>query len=501
MVVASPALAQTIPPPPQGQWVVDETHRLSPATLVALNAVATRLDVGGRGQLGVLVVDTCGAVPSRSFATRVFNAWGIGHAATNDGVMLFAALGDRKAEIVLGTGAHLTTAQTDQVMRDAVVANFKKGDPDGAMLAGARALAALLGTATEVAPATPTRPSDPATQTLRERATRLVRGEEVFPDASPRHWVVDLSDVLSASATATLDRISDDVYAESRGRLFFLVVKDLDGWPGLGPLAARLRSQHAPARSIPLAVVAADVQRGEAVILVPPEYLRTPWEEQQVRAAETAMQRVRSDRLGALVTGGHFARDVLLHGPPPRPMDDVLREGFARYSWLFPGTGAIALLGLVFGTRRYLRYRARDCVHCHRPMQRLGEAEDDAYLDGAQRTEESIGSVDYDVWHCGACDAVIVLDYSRWFSGYHRCPECRARTLRSSSTTLQSATEWSEGLVQVDERCANCSHHHTYTRTTARLSSSSSSSWSSSSSSSSSFGGGSSSGSGSSGSW
>ncbi len=111
-----------------------------------------------------------------------------------------------------------------------------------------------------------------------------------------------------------------------------------------------------------------------------------------------------------------------------------------------------------------------------------------------------MGPIDYDVCWCGVCRTVLVRDTTAWFSSYSRCQGCRNRTLHSSSTTLQYATEYSEGWVQVDESCAHCNYRNSYTRHTARLTRRSSSS-SSSSSSGSGFGGGSSSGGGSSGSW
>ena len=40
-----------------------------------------------------------------------------------------------------------------------------------------------------------------------------------------------------------------------------------------------------------------------------------------------------------------------------------------------------------------------------RTMKKLDETEDDQYLAPGQRTEEYLGSVDYDVYVCPGCDA------------------------------------------------------------------------------------------------
>jgi uncharacterized protein len=130
-------------------------------------------------------------------------------------------------------------------------------------------------------------------------------------------------------------------------------------------------------------------------------------------------------------------------------------------------------------------------------MIRLDEAADDAHLTSGETAEESVGSVDYDVWACPSCRHTLKLSYGALFTSYGRCGGCQAKTLKSETTTITSATTTSEGLARVDERCAHCSYTNSYTRTIPRVQESSSSSGSSSSSS----GGGSSSGSGSSGSW
>ena len=151
--------------------------------------------------------------------------------------------------------------------------------------------------------------------------------------------------------------------------------------------------------------------------------------------------------------------------------------------------------------RRWIRLRARNCRACGTPQVRLGERADDAYLDSGERAEESVGSVDHDVWSCPSCGRVDKAGWSNWFSGYGRCPACSARTRREISTTLVRATEYSGGTVRVDGRCTHCGHADSHTRSTPRLSRSSGSSFGSSGGSSRGSGGGTSSGRGGGGSW
>jgi uncharacterized protein len=131
--------------------------------------------------------------------------------------------------------------------------------------------------------------------------------------------------------------------------------------------------------------------------------------------------------------------------------------------------------GSIAGFRRWRRYRRRRCPQCQAPMARLDETADDALLAEGQQAEERVGSVDYDVWRCGACAHDLTLRYPKLFTAYAKCPQCRNRTKSSTETVLQSATTSSTGSARVVERCAFCSFHHEYTKVLPRLQASSSS--------------------------
>ncbi|MFY0563027.1 TPM domain-containing protein [Archangium lansingense] len=144
-----PAQGETvraIPRPRPGSWSVDTTGTLSSPTLAQVDQWGSEVDGKGLGQLAVVVVVTTGGRNPRTFATELFNLWGIGHAGRDDGALLLIALRDRKAEIVLGDGvdSRADTARSDALMSGQIVPAFKRGDPGGAVLAGARGLRDLL---------------------------------------------------------------------------------------------------------------------------------------------------------------------------------------------------------------------------------------------------------------------------------------------------------------------------------------------------------------------
>jgi uncharacterized protein len=390
LALAAPALAVTleqIPTPRPAGWSVDLTGTLSSETLAELNRLGDEVKARTGAELAVVVVGTIDGAPPREFATRLANSWGIGEAGKNNGLLVFAALDDRAAEIVLGDGidddARVRTSET--IMREVMVPRFRDGDASGAILQGARACAERIFDVARAAP-----PSMAAAEP-----------ESSLPSMAPSPLVAD-----------------------------------------------------------------------------PP-------------AASVAEPRLESD------------------GTPWAP--------------LLIGLGALGSLLLVGA----MMFRAPRCSRCKEKMTKLDEAADDAYLEKAEQVEERIGSVDHQIWLCPACGERTKHRHVAFFSRYKGCPKCSARTLESTSTTIEEATYTHGGRVQVDESCANCSYTNRHAYATAMLvrpreddddrshsssrssisshsstsSNSSSSSSSSSTSSGSDFGGGHSSGGGASGRW
>lgn len=166
--------------------------------------------------------------------------------------------------------------------------------------------------------------------------------------------------------------------------------------------------------------------------------------------------------------------------------------------WLGSGLAAIAGGGLAgaIAVQQWLRYRQRNCPKCQSTMERLDEQADDRYLSPGQRVEESIKSVDYDVWFCRSCGHHTVSDYSKFGSGFQKCPGCRHKTMAVTTHTLVAPTYDHTGQAEVNEACQFCDRTNRYTRTLPRKERPSSSSGGSGSG-----GGGRSSGGGASGSW
>ena len=503
-LASSAALAESVSQvkaPSPGRFSVDLTGSLSPSTLLAFDAIAARRKDSGVGEMGLAVVHTTKGMVPRQFATQVFNAWGIGHPATNDGVLLFFALDDHKAEIVLGSGfAPIATNDTDVIMRDDVISNMKRGSPDRAATIAAQSISDFIERQL-AAPttATPTAVDLDQNDTDEEKLARAMStGEAPIPEKSPREWTIDVGHLLPRGEQALFDRPGDAVYASGKGLLFVVLARSMR--VDLSGLADRLQQQLDKPN---IWVVAASID-GARLFVTPPVSLRSDVE---VRRACTAIE-----QRGAMTMGGSEQQmletvleaakatsKVAIEGAPAREIGEVVSDVYERHTvGALGGVGGLALGGLV-GVRSMLRRRARKCKGCGTDRVRLSEDRDDTYLSAPQVLEESLGSVDYDVWWCGRCHDALVLRYGAIFTVYSSCSACSFKTASSVSRTLITATYDHGGSVEVTTTCRNCHNTSVTTRYTSRLTRDTSSS--SSSSSSSSYSGGSSSGGGSSGSW
>jgi len=137
---------QSLTRPSRSTWVVDGTGTLADETLAELDGLGSEVKRSGLGQLVVVVVFTTEGRAPRTFATELFNRWGIGHGGRHDGVLLFIALRDRKAEIILGEGVDTPedVARSKELMRERIVPALREGALDVAVLEGARGLQELL---------------------------------------------------------------------------------------------------------------------------------------------------------------------------------------------------------------------------------------------------------------------------------------------------------------------------------------------------------------------
>lgn len=80
-----------------------------------------------------------------SFATNLFNTWGVGTAEQDDGALILVAVGENKARIELGAGyGGRLDAEAQRIMEREMLPQFREGAYGAGILQGAQALAEAL---------------------------------------------------------------------------------------------------------------------------------------------------------------------------------------------------------------------------------------------------------------------------------------------------------------------------------------------------------------------
>lgn len=149
LLLSGPAVAQAPSerlayPAPLTAFVSDHADILDPATEARITEalVAARNDPGAEVAVVTVASRTdYGPHPSiESFANGLFNAWGIGDAARNNGILILVAAEDREMRIELGAGHPRAWDFTaEEIVHRIMLPAFRAGDLPGGLEAGSLA--------------------------------------------------------------------------------------------------------------------------------------------------------------------------------------------------------------------------------------------------------------------------------------------------------------------------------------------------------------------------
>ena len=137
---AGVAQAQSIPAPEKP--LVDQVRLLDAEAARDVRLVCAELERETTAELAVLITGSVYGRDHRAWGTRVFNQWGIGKRALNNGALLLFAMRDRRVELIVGVRYEplFPPAAATRLLEEAVVPHLRAGRPAQAVLAGARAV-------------------------------------------------------------------------------------------------------------------------------------------------------------------------------------------------------------------------------------------------------------------------------------------------------------------------------------------------------------------------
>lgn len=137
MAVSAPALAQDLPPRPDGP-IYDGADILSAETESALDTRLREYNARTGNAIIVATIPSLGGENIEPYATRLFSTWGIGGEKRDTGLLLLVARDDRKMRIEVGYGLHpyFGGIMSGRVIRETITPQFKAGNFDAGVTQG-----------------------------------------------------------------------------------------------------------------------------------------------------------------------------------------------------------------------------------------------------------------------------------------------------------------------------------------------------------------------------
>ena len=123
------SFAQNILPRPNPPKLVNDVAGvLSPEQREILEQKLVALDDSSSNQIAIVLIPTLDGYPIEEYANKLFREWGIGHKGTNNGVLIIAAINDRKVRIEVGYGLEgaIPDITASDIYNNLIVPAFKE---------------------------------------------------------------------------------------------------------------------------------------------------------------------------------------------------------------------------------------------------------------------------------------------------------------------------------------------------------------------------------------
>ena len=114
--------------PSLNEPVIDQANILSPAEKQAISQRILNLHNAGKGQVGVVIVPTTGQEDIFDYSMRIADAWQLGSAKRDNGLLMTIAINDRRIQILTGYGLEgvLPDIVAGRIINDKITPYFKQ---------------------------------------------------------------------------------------------------------------------------------------------------------------------------------------------------------------------------------------------------------------------------------------------------------------------------------------------------------------------------------------
>ena len=144
--IAAPAAADVPYPAPNGRCV-DTVGVLGTDLCGRITATLMADETASSDEVAVAVVPTTESASIETWATGLFNTWGVGKKGQDNGVLLVVAVKDHRMRIATGRGMgeRLSDSRAGEIISSTITPEFKAGRYAAGILAGLDAIRSAIG--------------------------------------------------------------------------------------------------------------------------------------------------------------------------------------------------------------------------------------------------------------------------------------------------------------------------------------------------------------------
>jgi uncharacterized protein len=402
LVLAAPAhavsLDRALAQFERGRRVYDLADKLSPAEERELYRRLARMEQAGYAEGVVVVLDQMEGSTIEEYGLAFIERWKVGRKGVDNGFALVVSIGDRRSRFESGYQVEgvLPDVEANRILQDTLRPEFRR------QRYGAGLVAAL----------------DAVDRRLREN-----RDELPAPAAGSRSILPALSFLL-ALATAILSFFAWPRGAETSTDR----TRGLTGALGVASLGAAVMIPGGPAAGPILTALPAAALGGFRL-------MEARWLPVGLPQAREFSQRLSSGYVFLALGVG------------------VIGLFLGAGGWVF-AYGLVAVLSGM-ALKGYARRAPRRCPECSGALRWLPEEQEAGILKAGENAEQALGSVDYDVWHCGKCSRSAVVPQPKFQPGAAACPKCHRKTLTHRTLLDEAPTLWAAGWASEVKECQN----------------------------------------------
>jgi uncharacterized protein len=436
--------------------ICDFASVLAPSENSRLESLTAEVAAATTAEIVVVTIDSLGGNTVDDYANQLFNAWAIGRADTNNGVLFLIAPRERRTRIEVGYGLEplLTDGKSGEILDTDVLPSFKAGRMSEGIVRGTVAIASFLQEHPDEARGV--KGSAPGFLNRGNGSSQFLRLVQIFMGQN----LAPLTDISVGLMLLWFWRATwqSKAYPILLGLVSVILLIAASAL-SVGFL---INSSHDAFFSPSLTSYTKATALGAAVLLII-SVLFLLW-----RAWCWVMFRLRTNlfigliKLTATLSILAVTLGVLMIG---LVINSAHMSGAESVAAKFSGSRQWTVVGLVFllvttvgNIFSYRRFRPHRCPKCSALLSLWAESREHLILDPGEQVEQALHSVDYDVWHCRKCRHTTKIANRSMFSGYGRCGKCGRRTFKISVTVLERATTSSTGRSRIDGLCRFCNH-------------------------------------------